>query len=171
MMQPKLTPMIVLCLSLIVPAAAAADANSDAAFLLSLAQDTSRESPLTGVGTPAPAPMSCTVSRACGDGNTVTCTGTSSCVYSQKGVSCNGVETPCPNYCTMGWTCQSCPNYAFWCQSLKGDCGVTGDGCDGRPQRCLCPSSPTYPGGGGGGCECSYDPDTGACPAYCSCCS
>jgi hypothetical protein len=171
MMHPRLALIIVVCLSLIVPAAAAADADSDRTFLLSLAQDTSDGSPLTGVGTPAPSPRSCTVSRACGDGNTVMCTGNSSCVYSTKGVSCDGVETACPNYCRMTWSCQPECNFIHWCHSLKGDCGVTAEGCDGRPQRCLCPSTPTYPGGEGGGGCCSYDPDTGACPAYCSCCS
>lgn len=134
MIHPKLALMIVLCLSLIVPAAATAD--SDAAFLLSLAQDISRESPLTGVGTPAPTPKECSISRSCGDGNTVACTGTSSCVYSPMGVQCGTTQVSCPAACRMDFQCGACGYYS--CISLKGDCGITGEGCNGHPQ--VCPS-------------------------------
>jgi hypothetical protein len=126
--------------------AAAADANPHAAFLQSLAQtvEEPQEDPLPGVGVPDPTPQACTVSRPCGDGNTVSCTGTSSCVYSQKGVKCDGVESACPNFCSMGWTCQDCPAYTFVCWSLSGDCGVTNSGCNGQPQRCFCPFEPQF---------------------------
>jgi hypothetical protein len=136
---------LVLCFGL--PVIASADASSEAAFLQSLAQlpEESLEEPLPGVGIPAPAAKSCTISRNCGDGNTVSCTGTYSCVHSQRGVSCNGVETACPAYCSMAWSCQACPSYTFFCSSLRGDCGVTNAGCNGQPQRCLCPLTPEYP--------------------------
>lgn len=164
----------VLLLALAGTIAANATPTTDAAFLQLLAQGArqqqTQEDSLAGLGTPAPTYKSCSISRDCGDGNTVACTGNYSCANSTKGVKCDSTEYACPNYCIMRWTCQSCPNYSFWCHSLKGDCGVTAEGCDGRPKRCLCPLTGGG-GGGGGGCDCSYDPDTGACPAYCNCCS
>ena len=164
----------VFVLSLAGTTAAMATPATDAAFLQSLAQDApqqqAQEDPLADLGTPPPSYKSCSISRPCGDGNTVACTGNYSCANSTKGVKCDSTEYACPYYCTMGWSCQSCPSYSFWCQSLRGDCGVTAEGCDGRPKRCLCPAIGPGGGGGGGGCECSYDPYTGACPAYCNCC-
>jgi hypothetical protein len=121
--------------------AAADDTNPHAAFLQSLAQtvEEPQEGPLPGVGVPDPTLKACSVSRPCGDGNTVACTGVGSCVYSQKGVKCDGVEHACPNFCSMGWTCPECPGYVFVCWSLSGDCGVTNTGCDGSAQSCFCP--------------------------------
>ena len=126
---------------------AAATAPSEEAFLRSLAQAADApqvEEPPAGFGTPAPSPRTCTITRACGDGNSVGCTGNYSCVNTQKGVKCDTMEYPCPNYCVMSWTCEDCPNYVFSCWSLKGDCGVTASGCDGRPQRCICPDHPEW---------------------------
>jgi hypothetical protein len=132
-------------LFLLLPIAVQATAAEapDTAFLRSLGSPGAAPSdPLNGLGTPTPSPRSCSVSRDCGDGNTVSCTGSGSCAYSQKSVTCDGTEVACPNYCTMGWTCESCPGYTYFCWSLRGDCGVTGEACDGRPQRCLCPLHP-----------------------------
>jgi len=130
-------------LFLVLPLALQATAASapDTAFLRSLARPAAPLlDPLAGPGTPAPSPRTCSVSRDCGDGNTVACTGNSLCAYSQKGVTCdNGPEVACPHYCSMAWTCEDCPNYVFFCASLSGDCGVTADGCNGASQRCICP--------------------------------
>lgn len=142
---------ILLSLVLASPLAAAPRPVSEEAFLRSLAQsaeptvEPAVEEPLAGVGIPEPALKACNVSRPCGDGNTAACSGISSCVYSQKGVKCDGVEHACPNYCSMGWTCAECPGYVHFCWSLSGDCGVTNDGCNGQPQRCLCPEQPQWP--------------------------
>jgi hypothetical protein len=164
---------VVFVLALAGATAANATPAADAAFLQLLAQGAQQqpqEDSLAGLGTPAPTYKSCSISRDCGDGNTVACTGTYSCAYSTKGVTCDSTEYACPNYCTMGWTCPvECPGRSYWCYSLKGDCGVTAEGCNGHPMRCLCPAS-SGGGGGGGGCDCSYD-ETGTCPAYCNCCS
>lgn len=144
----RLVAFAVLALALTAPWTAKADPVAEETFLRSLSQTVQEQpaptpgDPIPGAGDPAPQQRTCNISRACGDGNTVACTGNYSCANSQRGVTCDGVETACPNYCSMGWTCQDCPSYAFFCWSLKGDCGVTNTGCDGRPQRCLCPLSP-----------------------------
>lgn len=137
---------LVMLLLLTIPNIVVADQRSDEEFLWQLAQTTQgiQSEPLDGIGTPAPTQMSCTIERNCGDGNTVSCVGTWECKFSTRGVSCNGVETACPAYCQMGWTCSECPSYSFWCHSLKGDCGVTAEGCDGRAQICRCPLTPEW---------------------------
>jgi hypothetical protein len=90
--------------------------------------------------------VACSISRDCGDGNTVSCVGTYSCAFSKRGVTCSGVETACPNYCEMSWSCPNCPSIPVRsCYSLRGDCGVTGSGCNGGNQPCLCPAQPEYP--------------------------
>ncbi|HYG63525.1 MAG TPA: hypothetical protein VEL74_13165, partial [Thermoanaerobaculia bacterium] len=125
--------------------AAVASPATDTAFFQSLAEGSlpaQQEEPLAGVGTPEPTFKSCSISRPCGDGNYASCTGNSSCINSQKGVKCDGTEYACPNYCSMSWQCENCPTYVHICWSLKGDCGVSGAGCDGRPQRCICPEQP-----------------------------
>jgi hypothetical protein len=145
MRDSRLSACLLALLLLVAPLAVAA-LTVEEAFLLSLARDVPEEAedPLAGVGTPDPVNRTCTISRDCGDGNVASCSGTYSCEYSQRGVTCNGTEYACPNYCSMGWTCQDCPSYSFFCWSLRGDCGVTADGCDGRPQRCRCPFTPEY---------------------------
>jgi hypothetical protein len=151
---------------------------SPAAFLASLAGEP-RQVPappkLPAIGTPAPSPRSCSISRDCGDGNVAACTGSYSCLYSQRGVTCdNNPEVACPNYCAIAERCEDCNRY-LTCWSLAGDCQQTDDGisCNGgTPRHCTCPDSTG--GGGGGGCgpdtfgSCSYQ--SGVCPAYCSCC-
>ena len=128
---------------------AAATSAADEAFLRTLAaasvEEPQVQEPLEGFGTPAPSPRACSISRDCGDGNTVSCVGQYSCANSIKGVKCDTTEYQCPNYCAMSWTCEECPNYVSTCWSLTGDCGVTNSGCNGRPQRCICPQQPQYP--------------------------
>ena len=53
----------------------------------------------------AAAHASCTASHVCGDGNTATCSGTSTCSVTIAGVSCDGIETKCPNYCSASEAC------------------------------------------------------------------
>lgn len=133
-------------LALTSPLAAATSAE-DEAFLRTLAtsvEEPQVTEPVEGFGTPAPTPKSCSISRPCGDGNTVSCVGNYSCANSIKGVKCDNTEYACPNYCAMSWTCDECPNYVTTCWSLKGDCGVSNSGCDGRPQRCHCPLQPEW---------------------------
>jgi hypothetical protein len=146
---------------------------SPAAFLASLAEEPGQlHSPteLPAIGTPAPSPRSCSISRPCGDGNTAFCTGSYSCVYSQRGVTCdNNPEVACPNYCAIAEPCEDCNRYVT-CWSLAGDCQQTDDGisCDGgTPRHCHCPDS-SGPGGGG---ECCGYEQGNICPAYCPCCA
>jgi hypothetical protein len=140
-MRKLMSAAVFLLLVLAVPSISAAESGHDAAFLASLAQQaqsqagpSTTQDPLSGLGTPAPVQRSCSISRDCGDGTTAACTGTYSCVTSQTGVNCDNVEYSCPNYCYMEWTC--CNGIA-WCQSFRGDCGVTAAGCNGRPQNCF----------------------------------
>lgn len=142
----------VLVLALAGTAAANATPAEDAAFLLSLAQGAqqqqTQEGSLSGVGIPAPTRRStpCSISRACGDGNTATCTGNNFCTFSTRGVTCDSTEYACPNYCTMGWSCPCPDGYLHYqCSSLRGDCGVTATGCNGIPIRCKCGVNPIYP--------------------------
>src|SRR5688572_15295663 len=107
-MQTAKLVVSVLVLALAGTTAANGTSAADAAFLQLLAeggQQQTQEDSLSGVGTPAPTYKECSVSRACGDGNTVACTGTGSCVYSTRGVKCDSTEYACPAYCTMGWSC------------------------------------------------------------------
>lgn len=137
MRRASLPLILIFALFLAIPGLAAGDVFSDEAFLRSLAE---MPLDLPPVGTPSPHPRACSVSRPCGDGNTAACIGNSSCVYSQKGVKCDGVETACPNYCEMGWSCTECyPMLQMFCWSLSGDCGVTNTGCNGAEQNCPCP--------------------------------
>jgi len=130
----------------LLPALAAAEAvqpsPADPIFLASLAEPLE---PLTGLGTPAPVPMSCSISRACGDGNTVSCTGTTSCQYSIDGVKCNGNNVPCPNACTSGidCNCNGTPYFGY-CISTAGNCQFSPPACDGQVMDCnfLCPFYP-----------------------------
>ena len=153
-----------------------------AAFLASLAREHGElraTTELPAIGTPAPSPRTCSISRDCGDGNTVSCTGSSSCVYSQRGVTCdNNPEVACPHYCSVAESCQDCNRY-ITCWSLAGNCQQTDDGitCQigGTPRHCTCPDS-NGGGGGGGGCgpstsgSCAFQPSWSVCPAYCTCC-
>ncbi len=155
---------------------------SVAAFLASLAIGAGQPGAPTerpAIGTPAPSPRTCSISRDCGDGNTVYCTGTSSCVESQRGVTCdNNPEVACPNYCAIAESCADCNRYVT-CWSLAGNCQQTDDGisCDGgTPRHCTCPDSIDLGGGGGcgpgtfGSCPFQYVQSGRLCPAYCSCC-
>jgi hypothetical protein len=93
----------------------------------------------------ATAHATCTASHVCGDGNTATCSGTSTCSVTQAGVSCDGVETKCPNYCSVVDVCTDC-NYYLFCWSTAGTCSETDDGitCQpgGTPRHCHCPDTP-----------------------------
>jgi hypothetical protein len=98
------------------------------------------DDPLAGIGAPAPVYKSCSISRACGDGNTAACTGSFSCANSQKGVTCDGTEHACPNFCVINDGCSQC-NRVLFCSSLRGDCQRTDDGisCNGStPRFCRC---------------------------------
>ena len=94
------------------------------------------------LGSPGPISLACSVSRDCGDGNSLACTGNFSCHYSLQGVNCDNTNHPCPNFCSLGWRCGECPGYSFFCFSTYGDCGITNSGCAGEPQVCACPDVP-----------------------------
>jgi hypothetical protein len=149
--HPRLVALIVLSLALLAPFAAGADPVAEELFLQSLsrgaqapAQEPSLQDPVPGINGPAPQQRSCSISRDCGDGNTVACTGTYSCAYSTKGVKCDGAEVACPNFCSIGWTCSQCPSYVSYCYSTSGDCGVTNEGCNGGTKDCACPDIPPW---------------------------
>jgi hypothetical protein len=97
---------------------------------------------LTGLGTPAPQAKTCTASRACGDGNTVACTGTYTCSLSLDGVTCDGADTACPNFCSATTRCDICsPPRILTCYSTSGNCYQIDDGvhCGGNDVPCHCP--------------------------------
>lgn len=121
------------CLGTAEPMAPASAA--DQAFIAALSQEPA--DPLAGIGIPAPSPRVCSVTRSCGDGNTVHCDGGGSCVYSTKGVTCDSTgEIACPHYCEISAGCP-CGGFIF-CRSLSGNCMDTnlGISCDGREVKC-----------------------------------
>jgi hypothetical protein len=131
-------------------ATAAADSPSpspaDAAFVRSLADP---ELTLPEVGVPEPQLKSCNVSVDCGDGNIVACTGNSSCQTTIAGVKCDGNEVQCPNFCSIGMSCDCCNGpYNTACWSRRGDCQYTGGGisCNGVELTCqsTCPLCPEW---------------------------
>jgi hypothetical protein len=86
----------------------------------------------------------CEITSDCGDGNSVSCTGTAICKTTIAGVSCNGTEVQCPNFCQIGQSCDCCNGpYTGFCWSRRGDCQYTNEGimCDGRTFTCarMCP--------------------------------
>ena len=122
---------------------AGADPGTDALFLQSLEQTAdlpaAPDVPASSNGAPVPMLKACSISRDCGDGNTVACTGTASCIYTPRGVKCDSRYVDCPHACTMTYWCE-CGNTWKSCSSLYGDCGVTNTGCNGIPQFCaFCP--------------------------------
>lgn len=80
---------------------------------------------------------SCSVSLNCGDGNVVSCTGTTSCSRTIAGVICDGNEVRCPNFCSLSLNCGPCGIATCW--STAGNCTRNPDACDGRLLRCRCP--------------------------------
>lgn len=118
---------------------------SDLAFLQSLADPVADPQELPpAVGTPEPQLKACSVTQDCDGQGSVACTGNSSCQTTIAGVKCDGVETKCPNYCSIVMTCQCCngPNH-FVCWSRRGDCQYTSNGisCNGIEFTCAttCP--------------------------------
>lgn len=91
---------------------------------------------------PAGTPKSCSASFNCGDGNTIVCTGNSTCqVFSYVGmVRCDGNDTVCPNRCyAYIW----CDCGVIQCYSTYGDCDQQTPGCNGRALSCnKCPDIP-----------------------------
>ncbi|HEV8578403.1 MAG TPA: hypothetical protein VGX68_04915 [Thermoanaerobaculia bacterium] len=119
---------------------------ADRAFLQALANP---QEALPGVGTPAPQFKTCSASTDCGDGNTAACTGNSICQVTIAGVKCDGVETKCPNYCSIGMSCQCCNGpYTMFCFSRQGNCQYTSGGisCNGSEITCenSCPDCPNW---------------------------
>jgi hypothetical protein len=92
--------------------------------------------------TPAATPKTCTASFNCGDGNTISCVGNSTCqVYSYVGaVSCDGNRTDCPNQCRAYIHCQC---GVLQCYSTSGNCTATS--CNGFQLSCnFCPDVPEW---------------------------
>lgn len=93
---------------------------------------------------------SCSASFNCGDGNTVSCTGTKTCSVTGAGVKCDGVSTNCPNRCTVYEQCYC--GGVLQCSSNVGACSQGDDTvtCDGKtlvcPNFCL-GGGPSTPGG------------------------
>jgi hypothetical protein len=96
----------------------------------------------------APAPFTatgCSASFNCGDGNTISCTGTSSCATYAYAVpnhiKCDGQKHYCPNMCYVQTFCPpAIPgniNY-IQCASNVGNCSQTSSSvtCDGATFQC-----------------------------------
>lgn len=120
---------------------------ADLAFLDSLANF---DGTVPDVGTPAPKAMGpCNVTNDCGSDPPVSCNGNNTCQTTFAGVKCDGVETRCPNFCTIGQTCQCCNGpYNSFCWSKDGDCQYTAGGisCNGHEFTCEtgCPLCPDW---------------------------
>lgn len=82
---------------------------------------------------------SCTAQLDCGDGNTVSCSGSTSCQTTIAGVKCDGQEVRCPNFCSVG---VQCPCGLTICWSTSGNCTQFPPTCNGRELRCRCPFNP-----------------------------
>jgi hypothetical protein len=148
-MRPTISIAAVLLLAVLaVPAVAAPSSPSpaDLAFLESLAGS----QPLPPeLGVPQPVMKACNVSVECGDGNVAACTGNANCQTTIAGVKCDGVEHQCPNFCTIGQSCQCCSGwYNGFCWSRSGDCEYTDNGiaCNGHEITCeqSCPLCPEW---------------------------
>ena len=111
MRSASLPLVLIFALLLAVPGLAAGDTLSDAAFLRSLAE---MPLDLPPVGIPAPDPRACNISRPCGDGNNAACMGNASCVYSQRGVKCDGVGRPVPTTAKWVGTVRSAARRSRW---------------------------------------------------------
>jgi hypothetical protein len=126
---------------------AATPSPADVAFARSLADP--QAIPLPEVGTPDKQLKSCSISSDCGDGNTVSCTGNWSCQVTTAGVKCDNNEVQCPNFCSIGMSCQCCSGYySGACFSRTGPCQYTSGGisCGGNEWTCemFCPFCPEW---------------------------
>jgi hypothetical protein len=140
---------VLLVAGLAAPVAAgpATPSPADLAFVRSLADP--QAVPLPEVGTPTPQRKSCSASTDCGDGNTASCAGNSTCQVTTAGVKCDGNEVQCPNFCSIGMSCQCCSGfYSGACFSRQGNCQYTSAGisCNGNEWTCatMCPDCPNY---------------------------
>lgn len=118
--RPSLVLPLVLVLALFALPAGAADgvasASSDSATPFLDTQPGDDLAWLTG----------CSAEYDCGDGNTVSCTGNTSCYVGYGSVTCDGNQTFCPNYCTVQTPCW-CPCPArptIQCSHPSGNCSV-----------------------------------------------
>ena len=98
----------------------------------------SAAAPLPAIlSTPEPSFMSgCSASLTCGDGNTVSCTGTTSCSSLPNAAKCDGVNYRCPNYCIVYEQCYC--GGTLQCQSNVGSCSHGDDTvtCNGNTINC-----------------------------------
>lgn len=143
-MRPTLSFVAVLVLAAVASAASAdpvARRAADLAFLDSIAEPATPpgEVTLPEDGKLDLQSSTCDITSDCGDGTSVSCTGTAICETTIAGVSCNGTEVRCPNFCQIGQSCECCsgPRTGF-CWSRRGDCQYTTEGimCDGRTFTC-----------------------------------
>jgi hypothetical protein len=147
-MSARITLLVVL---LVAGFAAAADASpacpsaADLDFLASIAAPGAEPA----IGTPAPQSTVCNASSDCGDGNTVYCSGQSTCQVTAAGVKCDGNEVKCPNYCEISIYCECCNGpYITYCFSRTGGCAYTSGGitCGSGEITCesSCPDCPNW---------------------------
>lgn len=91
-----------------------------------------------GLNTPEPNFLSgCSASLTCGDGNVVSCTGTTNCSSLAYSAKCDGVDHRCPNYCIVREQCYC--GGTLQCQSNVGACASNADDtvtCDGNTINC-----------------------------------
>src|ERR1700730_3831354 len=99
--------------------------------------------PISGIAMPAPAeplpwePRTCSATFDCQDGNIITCSGNSSCTVNSfmGGVTCDGVEPPCPNRCQATRGCR-CGTISCWSPSGHCQSGSNFINCDGDVLTC-----------------------------------
>lgn len=149
-MSARATLLAVLLVAGSAVAVDAAPACRSAADLDFLAFIATPDAGVPAIGTPAPQPTACTISSTCGDGNTAYCSGNWSCEITQAGVSCDGNEVRCPNYCEIAMSCQCCDGALIvMCVSRSGGCEHTSGGitCGGGEITCddSCPICPDWP--------------------------
>ena len=123
-MRPKLV-LAVVCWSLAALASPsfADKAKTEAEIPIAAIFAPSGCGPLTTIGTPEPAFMTCTVQVECADSSVISCSGNScssggpdnSCVI------CNGVQQNC---CTVGTCCEVCAQHYNDCLDTCIACGV-----------------------------------------------
>lgn len=123
-------------LAVVATPALALDKSADRLDRTDVPEDQVRTLDLGDLSNVSAAGGSCTAELDCGDGNVVSCEGTSTCRTTIAGVECDGNEVRCPNFCSVGVQCE-CGLRICW--STSGDCTQFPPTCNGFELKCFCP--------------------------------